>query len=146
MPLLDIVYAPSRRGLRVRSALTAAAVVTVVVLLGAVVILSLLYRSLYEITAQLHTRTPAALDPVLLNASSHIEIVQIIDATGAMVRSSAAAPTRPLVAPATDAVTGLSVDGHHGPARTFTVLAAVSMIATSWTCSFRNHCMNCSPW
>ncbi|WP_308015128.1 HAMP domain-containing protein [Nocardia coffeae] len=145
---LGILWAPSRWGLRVRSALTAAGVVAVVVLLGAVLMLSLLYRSLYgsvdapalaritEITAQLHTETPAALDPALLAATSHIDAVQILDSTGAPVRSSPAAPDRALLPPSSGPVTALSVDGHtelrvsartvHSSAGTFTVVAAVS--------------------
>ncbi|MFF3570948.1 sensor histidine kinase [Nocardia jiangxiensis] len=146
---LEIVWSPDRWGVRVRSALTAAGVVAVVVLLGAVVVVSLLYRSLYgsvdspalarlsEITDQLHTTAPGGLNPALLSATSHIEAVQIFDATGALVRSSAGAPGRPLVTvPGSGAVTGLSADGPadlrvsartvHGPAGVFTVLAAVS--------------------
>ncbi|MFI1920303.1 sensor histidine kinase [Nocardia sp. NPDC020380] len=146
---LEIVWSPSLWGLRVRSALTAGAVVAVVVLLGAVVMLSLLYRSLYgsvdsaalaritEITGQLRTTTPDELNPMLLTATSHIEAVQILDSTGMIVRYSAAAPERPLTTvPAAGAVTGLSVQGNsdlrvtartvHGAAGVFTVLAAVS--------------------
>ncbi|WP_405136377.1 sensor histidine kinase [Nocardia sp. NBC_01388] len=146
---LEIVWSPSLWGVRVRSALTSAAVVAVVVLLGAVVMLSLLYRSLYgsvdspalaritEITGQLGTFAPDELDPVLLTATSHIETVQVFDSDGVLVRGSAGAPSRPLVAvPVSGGVTGLSVQGNsdlrvsartvRGRSGTFTVLASVS--------------------
>ncbi|RMI30567.1 sensor histidine kinase [Nocardia stercoris] len=145
MPSIDILRHPARWGLRARSALTAAAVVTVVVVFGAIVLLTLLYRALYgaadsyalgrigEISDRLHTTAPADLPEVLLAPDSHVEVVQILDASGAPVRSTPGAPGRALITiPDSGAVTGvraendlrISARSAHTPTP-YTVLVAV---------------------
>ncbi|MQY26750.1 sensor histidine kinase [Nocardia aurantia] len=147
MPSIDLLRHPSRWGLRARSALTAAAVVTVVVVFGAIVMLTLLNRALYgaadsyalgrisEISDRLHSAAPADLPADLLAPDSHVEIVQILDPSGAPIRSTTGAPSGPLITvPDSGTVTGIRAEPDlrvsarrtHGPAPA-TVLVAVSV-------------------
>ncbi|MGW5518724.1 sensor histidine kinase [Nocardia africana] len=118
---LDALWPPSRWGLRLRSALVTTAVITVVLGFGAGIMLWLLYRSLIgtvdaaatarldDITAQLRTTEPAALNPALLAPNGYVEIVEITDPSGRILRSSGG-DSAPL-APNAQTVVGRSVGG-----------------------------------
>lgn len=147
---MRIVWSPARWGLRVRSALAAAGVVGVVLVIAAAAMLWLLYRSLLDsvdeaadarvgdIAGQLRAAEPGDLSASLLSANSHVEVVQLIDASGEVIRRSEGAPKRPLVTlPDSGQVHGLSV-GHdadlrvsarrvEGPGGPIVVLAAASV-------------------
>lgn len=104
MHSFEVVVRPSRWGLRVRSALICAGVVAIVLGVGAIAWLWLLHRSLIgsldaatsarvdDIAAQLVGSGPADLSPGLFTTEGHIDVVQILDATGTVVRSSGARP------------------------------------------------------
>ncbi|WP_328400654.1 sensor histidine kinase [Nocardia sp. NBC_00403] len=149
MHSFEVVVRPSRWGLRVRSALICAGVVAIVLGVGAIAWLWLLHRSLIgsldaatsarvdDIAAQLVGSGPADLSPGLFTTEGHIDVVQILDATGTVVRSSGGAPSGALIAVPDSAVTtGRSLGGEadlRASARTldassgtFTVLAATS--------------------
>ena len=100
---------PMRAGVRTRSALAAALVMTVCLAIAGGVLLLVLYRSLEstaqgaaaaraeQISAQLRTDTPREVDASLLVTDSQIGAVQIVDATGTVLAASNGAPTSPLV-------------------------------------------------
>jgi signal transduction histidine kinase len=100
---------PMRAGVRTRSAMAAAVVMTLSLAIAGGVLLLVLYRSLEstaqgaaaaraeQISAQLRTDTPREVDPSLLVTDSQVGAVQIVDATGTVLAASNGAPTSPLV-------------------------------------------------
>ncbi|WP_063002715.1 sensor histidine kinase [Nocardia mikamii] len=120
---VEALWPPARWGLRLRSALVAAAVITVVLGFGAGIMLWLLYRSLIgavdtaatarldDIAAQLRITAPAALNPALLAPSGYVEIVEITDSAGRVLRSSARGGDYPALVPNARTVVGQSVGG-----------------------------------
>jgi signal transduction histidine kinase len=102
---------PMRAGVRTRSALAAAVVMTLSLAVAGGVLLLVLYRSLgstaqgaaaaraEQIVAQLRTDAPREVDPSLLVTDSQIGAVQIVDATGTVLAASNGAPHSPLVSP-----------------------------------------------
>ncbi|MEV5650644.1 HAMP domain-containing sensor histidine kinase [Nocardia sp. NPDC052254] len=117
------VWPPSRWGLRLRSALVTTAVITVVLGFGAGIMLWLLYRSLIDtvdsaatarlddITAQLRTTAPATLNTALLAPNGYVDIVEITDASGRVLRSSARTVDHPPLVPKAETVVGQSLGG-----------------------------------
>ncbi|MFX0578919.1 HAMP domain-containing sensor histidine kinase [Nocardia nepalensis] len=99
---------PARWGLRLRSALIVAVVMTAGLAVAAMSLTYLLYRSLVtasddaatdrirQVTAQLALDTPADLDRSALATDNRVSIVQIIDQTGQVVQSSTDSPARPI--------------------------------------------------
>ncbi|MBC2644567.1 MULTISPECIES: ATP-binding protein [unclassified Rhodococcus (in: high G+C Gram-positive bacteria)] len=91
---------PTLWGLSIRSALTAAAVVAVALAVGALALVFVLDRTLksalddaataraQDITAQLRADPPDDLDSQLLNTDQRIALVQVVDSSGQVVRSS----------------------------------------------------------
>ena len=118
-----VLWPPSRWGLRLRSALVTTAVITVVLGFGAAIMLWLLYRSLIDtvdtaatarlddISAQLRTTAPADLNPALLVPNGYVDIVEIADEPGTVLRSSARTEDHPPLIPAGDSVVGQSLGG-----------------------------------
>ena len=100
---------PMRAGVRTRSALAAALVMTVCLAIAGGVLLLVLYRSLEstaqgaaaaraeQISTQLRTDTPRELDPSLLATDSQIGAVQVVDSAGTVLAASNGAPASPLV-------------------------------------------------
>ena len=98
-----------RAGVRTRSALAAALVMTVCLAIAGGVLLLVLYRSLEstaqgaaaaraeQISTQLRTDTPRELDPSLLATDSQIGAVQVVDSAGTVLAASNGAPASPLV-------------------------------------------------
>ncbi|KAA8885672.1 HAMP domain-containing protein [Nocardia colli] len=99
---------PARWGLRIRSALIVAVVVTVALAIAALSLTYVLYRSLIsasddaaaerirQISSQLALESPADLDRSALAVDNRVSIVQIIDQAGQVVQSSAASPPVPI--------------------------------------------------
>jgi signal transduction histidine kinase len=99
---------PMHASVRTRSALAAAVVMTLCLVIAGGVLLLVLYRSLEsaaqgaaaaraeQISTQLRTDTPREVDPSLLVTDSQIGVVQIVDATGTVLAASNGAPTSPL--------------------------------------------------
>ncbi|RJO69482.1 sensor histidine kinase [Nocardia panacis] len=97
---------PARWGLRVRSALISGVAVAVVLLLGSAAVLLLVYRSLlgsvdaavearaFDIVGQLRDTAPDRLPAAVFVPSNHVEFVQVLDASGRVVRASEGAPDR----------------------------------------------------
>src|SRR6476620_7911191 len=91
---------PTRWGLPIRSALTAAAVVAVALALGAVALVFFLDRALLsalddaataraqDLTTALRADSPADLDSQLLDTDQRIALVQVVDSGGQVVQSS----------------------------------------------------------
>ncbi|MCX4091948.1 sensor histidine kinase [Nocardia sp. alder85J] len=145
---LAMLWSPARWGLRVRSALTAAGVVAVVVLFGGIVMMAMLYRSLYgsvdsfavarvgEITGRLRTTPVAGLDPGLLSTAGRIEAVRVLDSTGAVLLESPESAGLGRMTLPSGTVTGWEAPGDNdmrvsarqvtGPDGQLTVLAVVS--------------------
>lgn len=106
--LIRIRTHPARWGLRVRSALIVAVVMTAGLAVAAVSLTYVLYRSLIvasddaatdcirQVTVQLALDTPADLDRSALATDNRVSIVQIIDQTGHVVQSSTDSPTHPI--------------------------------------------------
>ncbi|WP_083865350.1 sensor histidine kinase [Nocardia brevicatena] len=140
---------PARWGLRLRSALLSAAVVGVVLALGAVALLWMVYRSLLDsvdvaasghaadLAMHLRDRAPSEVSARLFAPASPVEIVQVVDSTGGVVRASEGAPEHPLVSiPSSGHVTGLAIESEddlrvtirpaNGPAGDFRVLVAAA--------------------
>ncbi|MGV9638058.1 HAMP domain-containing sensor histidine kinase [Nocardia rhamnosiphila] len=119
MHLVRVLTQPARWGLRLRSALTSAAVVAVVIGAGAGMLVWSLYHSQLSaldteassradiIAARLSDLGVDGVDQDMLAPDSRIDSVQIIDARGIVARASPGAPSTPLIdaAPGTD-VTG----------------------------------------
>ncbi len=107
-PAIHALVHPRRWGLRVRSALIAAVVVTVGLGIATLSLTYVLYRSLLSasndaatdrisaVTSQLALDTPVELDRSALATDSRIAIVQIIDQTGNVVQSSTNSPAEPI--------------------------------------------------
>ncbi|MEU6564297.1 sensor histidine kinase [Nocardia nova] len=120
---LTAFWPPSRWGLRLRSALMATAVITVVLGFGATLMLWLLYRSLIDtvdsaavarlddITAQLRTTPPSTLNTALLAPNGYVDIVEISDHSGRVLRSSARTGEHPPLVPHGETVVGQSLGG-----------------------------------
>lgn len=99
---------PSLWGVRTRSALAAALVVTVAFALASGALLLVLQRSLQsagdtsaaaraaEISTQLQSVDPADLDPAVLATDGRTAAVQVLDADGAVVLGSPGAPPGPM--------------------------------------------------
>lgn len=139
---------PSMWGLAIRSALAAAAVVTIALAAGATALLFVLDRALIstlddaastraqDITTSLQFDRPADLDSELFGTNQRITLVQVIDPTGQVVRTSDPYPG----APATDArppaggspARGLSGRTDHGTDLRITA-QGVSSGATDYT-------------
>ncbi|MFF3569629.1 sensor histidine kinase [Nocardia jiangxiensis] len=112
------LWPPSRWGLRLRSALVATAVITIVLGFGEGLMLVLLGRSLLgtvdsaatarldDVTAQLRTTPPMTANPALLVPNGYVSIVEISDSSGRLLRSSARPGTHPRLVPAADDVVG----------------------------------------
>jgi len=109
------------RGIPVRSALAAAAVVLFTFLAMAAVVLGVLHRQLLtgvdaaadrrvrDVVAGLQFDPPAELDTGLLATDAQIAVVQVIDSSGALVGASAGAPHDLLVDPALFSGAGTTV-------------------------------------
>lgn len=103
---------PRHWGIRARSAFVSAAVVTVALTVAGAGLVALLYRSLLmgvddaavgrlrDVVADLQTNAPADLESAVVATDQRVVAVQVIDATGTVVRRSASAPSAPLVLPA----------------------------------------------
>ncbi|MET8878175.1 ATP-binding protein [Nocardia sp. NPDC004604] len=117
---------PTRWGLRFRSALIVAVVITAALAVAALSLTYVLYRSLIsasddaatdrirQVTAQLALDTPADLDRSALATDNRVAIVQIIDQTGQVVQSSTDSPARPI----TDDRPAPGTIAHHLPTTT----------------------------
>ncbi len=104
---------PSTWGVRVRSTLVSIVITALAFGVTAGALLWILQRSLEdssdsasrarsdEIAVQLRSSGPEALESTLLATTGPTEYVQVLDGGGAVVRSSADAPTTPLTGPAT---------------------------------------------
>ena len=145
---IGVLLAPSRWGLRVRSALAAAAVVGVVFLLGGAAMVLLLHRSLMdsvdaaastragEVAGQLAGRYPDQLEAALFTVDSRVESVQVLDSSWHVLRASADDASKPLLARPSDPSNVVIAEGDSdlrvsvrevtGPAGRCTVLAAAS--------------------
>jgi signal transduction histidine kinase len=122
---------PMRTGVRTRSALAAAVVMTLSLAIVGGVLLLVLYRSLEstaqgaaaaraeQISAQLRTDSPREVDPSLLVTDSQIGAVQIVDATGTVLAASNGAPTSPLLTTSLSDGQARSVGRVEGPGRSF---------------------------
>ncbi|WP_433204127.1 HAMP domain-containing sensor histidine kinase [Nocardia sp. CA-107356] len=107
--LIRTLTRPARWGLRVRSALIVAVVITAGLAIAALSLTYVLYRSLItasddaatdrirQVTVQLAIDTPADLDRSALATDNRVSIVQIIDQTGRVVQSSTDSPDRPII-------------------------------------------------
>lgn len=110
-------FNPLHASVRTRSAVAAAAVMTVCLAIAGGVLLLVLYRSLEssaqtaaaaraeQISAQLRSDTPREIDPSLLVTDSQVGAVQIVDGAGRVLAASNGAPRAPLATP-------LLSDGH----------------------------------
>ncbi|WP_067672179.1 sensor histidine kinase [Nocardia miyunensis] len=115
------LWPPSRWGLRLRSALVATAVIAIVLGVGAALMLGLLYRSLIgtvdsaaaarldDIVAQLRTTPPMKASAALLVPNGYVNIVEISDSSGRLLRSSARPGSQRRLVPAADDVVGQSL-------------------------------------
>lgn len=104
---------PSTWGVRVRSTVVSIVITALAFAVTAAALLWILQRTLEdssdsasrarsdEIAAQLLSEGPASPDPSMLGTAGSTEYVQVLDGAGAVVRSSAEAPTTPLTGPAT---------------------------------------------
>jgi signal transduction histidine kinase len=122
---------PMRAGVRTRSAMAAAVVMTLSLAIAGGVLLLVLYRSLEstaqgaaaaraeQISAQLRTDTPREVDPSLLVTDSQIGAVQIVDDTGTVLAASNGAPTSPLVTTSLSNGQARTVGRVEGPGRSF---------------------------
>ncbi|MGW5383457.1 HAMP domain-containing sensor histidine kinase [Nocardia sp. NPDC003963] len=124
MHMVRVLVRPSRWGLRLRSALTSAAVVAVVIGAGAGMLVLSLYQSELSaldteassradiIAARLSDLGIDGVDQDMLAPDSRIDSIQILDAHGTVVRASLGAPPSPLIdAPAGTDVTGQAICG-----------------------------------
>ncbi|MGY4103877.1 HAMP domain-containing sensor histidine kinase [Nocardia sp. R16R-3T] len=124
--LIRILTHPAQWGLRVRSALIVAVVISAGLAVAALSLTYVLYRSLVtasdeaatdrirQVTAQLALHSPADLDRSALSTDNRVAIVQIIDQTGHVVQSSTDSPTRPI----TDERPAPGTTTHHLPPTT----------------------------
>src|SRR6476469_4358116 len=122
---------PMHAGVRTRSALAAAVVMTLSLAIAGGVLLLVLYRSLEstargaaaaraeQISAQLRTDTPREVDPSLLVTDSQIGAVQIVDDTGTVLAASNGAPTSPLVTTSLSNGQARTLGRVEGPGRSF---------------------------
>jgi hypothetical protein len=122
---------PMRAGVRARSALAAALVMTGCRAIAGGVLLLVLYRSLEstaqgaaaaraeQISTQLRTDAPREVDPSLLVTDSQIGAVQIVDSAGTVLAASNGAPTSPLVTTSLSDGQARSVGRVQGPGRSF---------------------------
>jgi signal transduction histidine kinase len=122
---------PMRAGVRTRSALAAAVVMTLSLTIAGGVLLLVLYRSLEstaqgaaaaraeQISVQLRTDKPREVDPSLLVTDSQVGAVQIVDATGTVLAASNGAPQSPLATPSLSDGQARSVGRVQGPGRSF---------------------------
>ncbi|MQY19147.1 sensor histidine kinase [Nocardia macrotermitis] len=118
---LAVLWPPSRWGLRVRSALVAAAVITVVLGFGATLMLWLLLRSMFDtvdsaavarlddIAAQLRTTPPETASAALFEPNGYVVIVEIVGRSGRVLRSSERSGSHPPLIPAAETVVGQSL-------------------------------------
>lgn len=100
---------PSYWGIALRSAIASASVVLVVLMLGGAAVAVVLYRELVadvddaaarrvgDVAAGLQSDTAQDLDSSLLTTDQRIVVVQVLNAQGAVMRSSPSAPHVPLV-------------------------------------------------
>ena len=100
---------PRYWGIPMRSALVSATVVLVALMLVAAGVAGLLYRQLlddvdaaatrrvHDVVAGLQSDSAADLDPALLATDQQIVAVQIVNSSGAILRSSSGAPRTPMV-------------------------------------------------
>lgn len=101
-------FNPLHASVRTRSALAAAAVMTLCFVLAVGVLLGVLYLSLQymghnaaagraeRIAGQLRTQPPPQLDPSLLATDGQIGVVQVVDESGAVLAASTGASRSPL--------------------------------------------------
>lgn len=132
--------APSRWGLAVRSALVAGVVVAIALALGALALLFVLHRTLIaglddatttravDIVAGLRSATPTELDARFFDTDQRVDLVQVVDAQGIVVRSSDGDPGNPVteVRPVAgaDPVHGIGAPGDDGTDLRITVVGA----------------------
>lgn len=99
-------------GVRIRLTILATALLAIALAVAAVIMLFVLHRSLLnsadaatgaratEIAATVHTESPRGLDSAALMTSKDLDVIQVIDTTGAVVAATMGDRAAPLVPPA----------------------------------------------